>query len=101
MSQVTGYMLERIAKSRGMKATSFTCIGFGKLATLSGTDSPKTRSYYPGEATYADDAAIEALGLNRGRWVTLRRLFENRGKELGLPPEPSGGNADAPTAKTD
>lgn len=99
MSQVTSYMLDRIAKTHGATDIGGTCIDFGKLATLGGTDQPKTRSYYPGEATYADDAAIEALGLGQGWWVMLQRLFENRGKELGLPPEDSSGEAISPTAK--
>lgn len=101
MSQVTTYMLARIAKSHGLGDVTSTCIDFGKLATLSGTDRPRTRSYYPGAASYADDAAIEALGLGQGWWVVLQRMFENRGKELGLPPEGSSGNAAAPTARAD
>lgn len=60
-----------------------------------------TRPYYPGAATYADDAAIEALGLGQGWWVVLHRMFENRGKDLGLPPESSGGEAMVPETKTD
>lgn len=97
MSQVTEYMLRRIAKARGSDVRDPAC----ELMTRRGIRRENTRSYYPGAATYADDAAIEALGLGQGWWVVLHRMFENRGKELGLPPESSDGEAMLPTAKTD